>query len=265
MAGSFEPAARLSITVHSVEEKKRFLKHALYDGLDFDVARRLELEAGGSFLEALVAVGKKVIDDFSLSETEKNDFSKAIAERERARSETMQICRSTLVLDSKVSESAIKKAIGTIREEELKHEMIFTEKVEEIFDPTQVELICKKLMIARSMFARVPVVYRCLKLTVEQRSKFELARLTMYDLTNKKNDPSQVSALEKRLEVLIRDADNSLNSEQFLFVMRALDFVKEGESIRELYERESEANRLVLRTNWKAFEEVRRTIAKESK
>ena len=57
------------------------MKHALYDGLDFDVVHPLELEAGGSFLEALVAVGTKVIDGFGLSETETAELSKAIAER----------------------------------------------------------------------------------------------------------------------------------------------------------------------------------------
>ncbi len=65
-----------------------------------------------------------------------------------------------------------------------------------------------------------------------------------------------MTALKERAVFLGKDADNSLNAEQFLFVMRALGFVREGETIRELYEREDEAKRLELRTMWKPFRET---------
>ncbi len=250
--------------IDSERHFREFERTNKFEGLYPLIARKIAIATRGSIVEIFDTFGKGLVSGLQLDATQSQELEEALKKRAKMKvSEQKKLFRELANSKGEISERAIQKAVQDLLEKDAENDLALTFELESILDPIQVGKVCKVAMgDFRPDFARVPLVSRHLKLTPEQQTKYEACRLANVEFASEAQqvkglDKAELDASYERLaekpKSLMVEADNSLDEDQFLFVARAVGFVKEGESLKQFFERQPKEEQARLANTLKVF------------
>ena len=250
-----------------------------FGGLDPQVGGRIreEIRGRGSLLELLVGFGGQFEDRAKLDQNQRPEFQAVVEKRKRQRNETVEETFRLVREMHPFEENEFRLLISKAWKKEDEHEAAFTTSLQEILDPTQLDMVCKAAMgYLRPEFARHPLIVSHLKLSKEQVAKFDRWRMENHEVVKRESDYRKSLQKDNRpltdqqeIEVkkffngittnlvnYARDADNSLTKEQFQFVARAEAIIRDDETLDEYFDRQTETEQTKLAANWVHFERI---------
>ncbi|MFN7889733.1 MAG: hypothetical protein ACK5OC_05555, partial [Pirellula sp.] len=170
-SGWAQPVGKPWPPVLDIKGMKKAHDLRYFGGLDPQVGGRIreEIRGRGSLLELLVGFGGQFEDRAKLDQNQRSEFQTVFEKRKRQRNETVEQTFRLVREMHPFEENEFRLLISKAWKKEDEHEAAFTTSLQEILDPTQLDMVCKAAMgYLRPEFARHPLVVSHLKLSKEQ-------------------------------------------------------------------------------------------------